>query len=81
MIVRNEIEVACHNRRSLLRVVVTKLVVDGRSLGKLPIRALEPEPEFLSTGGDGVAFCLVGALSATSDSSAGSRGRTVYCGF
>ena len=57
----------------LLRVVVTKPVVDGRYLIEKRIRALGPELKFLSTGGDGLGLILVGADGAQLDprSSAG----------
>ena len=57
----------------MLRVVVTKPVVDGRILRTKPIRALGPELKFLSTGGDGLGLTLVGADGAQLDprSSAG----------
>ena len=56
-----------------LRVVVTKSVVDGRSLIEKPKRALGPELKFVSMGGYGLGFILVGADGAQLDprSSAG----------
>ena len=58
--------------RSLLRIAVTKKVVDGRFLNNEPMRELGPEPRFLCTGeGWRQLLSCRRRMSAASSSSAG----------